>query len=323
MKYCIQRPGLGLYHLMIMLLTLVAFASHSAPWPRQITDSKGVHTLTSRPLRIVSTSVTLTGSLLAIDAPVIASGTTRPANKVADAHGFLRQWGNIAVERQVFPIPAGEPNPELIAARHPDLILVSATGGDSALAAYEKLSAIAPTLVINYDDKSWQQLLTQLGEITGREAQAAARISQFASQLAKVKGTIVLPPQPVTAMVWNPQSSEANIWTPVSAQGQLLQQIGFTLTVPTIAERAANAMGKRRDIIPLAGENLITGLTGKSFLLFSSGEADVRSLLDNPLLAHLDAVRDKHVWAMGDDTFRLDYYSASHLLETLAIQFKQ
>ncbi len=32
----------------------------------------------------------------------------------------------------------------------PDLILISATGGDSALALYDQLSAIAPTLVINY-----------------------------------------------------------------------------------------------------------------------------------------------------------------------------
>lgn len=45
----------------------------------------------------------------------------------------------------------------------PDLILVSATGGDSALPLYDQLKTIAPTLVINYDDKSWQTLLTQLG----------------------------------------------------------------------------------------------------------------------------------------------------------------
>lgn len=36
----------------------------------------------------------------------------------------------------------------------PDLILISATGGDSALALYDQLSAIAPTLIINYDDKA-------------------------------------------------------------------------------------------------------------------------------------------------------------------------
>lgn len=68
----------------------------AADWPRQIADSRGTHTLESQPLRIVSTSVTLTGSLLAIDAPVVASGATTPNNRVADAQGFLRQWGDVA-----------------------------------------------------------------------------------------------------------------------------------------------------------------------------------------------------------------------------------
>ena len=61
-------------------------AVQAADWPRQITDSRGTHTLESQPQRIVSTSVTLTGSLLAIDAPVIASGATTPNNRVADVY---------------------------------------------------------------------------------------------------------------------------------------------------------------------------------------------------------------------------------------------
>ncbi|MDU7867197.1 MAG: Fe2+-enterobactin ABC transporter substrate-binding protein, partial [Pantoea sp.] len=42
-------------------------------WPRTVAGAKGSVTLSQAPTRIVSTSVTLTGSLLAIDAPVIAS----------------------------------------------------------------------------------------------------------------------------------------------------------------------------------------------------------------------------------------------------------
>ena len=58
------------------LLVLGLASAVAADWPRQVTDSRGVHTLESKPTRIVSTSVTLTGSLLAIDAPVVASGAT-------------------------------------------------------------------------------------------------------------------------------------------------------------------------------------------------------------------------------------------------------
>ncbi len=78
------RNALLLTGLFVLGLTSAA----ADDWPRQVTDSRGVHTLESKPTRIVSTSVTLTGSLLAIDAPVIASGATTPNNRVADAQGF-------------------------------------------------------------------------------------------------------------------------------------------------------------------------------------------------------------------------------------------
>lgn len=176
-----------------LLLSGIAVVQ-AADWPRQITDSRGTHTLESQPQRIVSTSVTLTGSLLAIDAPVIASGATTPNNRVADDQGFLRQWSKVAKERKLQRLYIGEPSAEAVAAQMPDLILISATGGDSALALYDQLSTIAPTLIINYDDKSWQSLLTQLGEITGHEKQAAERIAQFDKQLAAAKEQIKLPP---------------------------------------------------------------------------------------------------------------------------------
>ncbi len=57
-----QRPSINR-----TLLSGIA-AVQAADWPRQITDSRGTHTPESQPQRIVSTSVTLTGSLLAIDA---------------------------------------------------------------------------------------------------------------------------------------------------------------------------------------------------------------------------------------------------------------
>ncbi|MBN0683843.1 ABC transporter substrate-binding protein, partial [Pseudomonas aeruginosa] len=103
---------------------------------------------------------------------------------------------------------------EAVAAQMPDLILVSATGGDSALPLYDQLKTIAPTLVINYDDKSWQTLLTQLGQITGHEQQASARIADFNKQLVSLKEKMKLPPQPVTALVYTAAAHSANIWTP-------------------------------------------------------------------------------------------------------------
>ena len=296
-------------------------SAHAADWPRQITDSHGVHTLEQKPTRIVSTSVTLTGSLLAIDAPVIASGATTPNNRVADGQGFLRQLGDVAKARKLTRLYIGEPSAEAVAAQMPDLILISATGGDSALALYDQLSTIAPTLIVNYDDKSWQALLTQLGGMTGQEKQAAARIAEFDKQLATVKQQIKLPPQPVSAVVYTAAAHSANLWTSESAQGQFLQQLGFTQATLPAGLHASQSQGKRHDIIQLGGENLATGLNGESLFLFAGDQKDVDAVYANPLLAHLPAVKNKHVYALGTETFRLDYYSATRVLERLSALF--
>ncbi len=154
----------GMAVLLFIFQSLSGTARADQGWPRSVQGATGTVTLHQAPQRIVSTSVTLTGSLLAIDAPVIARGATTPNNRVADAQGFLRQWGDIAKQRKVARLYIGEPSAEAVAAQMPDLILISATGGDSALALYDQLSAIAPTLIINYDDKSWQAVVTQLGQ---------------------------------------------------------------------------------------------------------------------------------------------------------------
>lgn len=308
--------------LLLSLFVLGLTSAAAADWPRQVTDSRGVHTLESKPTRIVSTSVTLTGSLLAIDAPVVASGATTPNNRVADGQGFLRQWGDIAKQRKVARLYIGEPSAEAVAAQMPDLILISATGGDSALALYDQLSAIAPTLISNYDDKSWQALLTQLGEITGHEKQAAGRIAAFDKQLAQVKQQMTLPPQPVNAIVYTAAAHSANLWTAESAQGKLLHQLGFTLADLPAGLQTSTSQGKRHDIIQLGGENLATGLNGEGLFVFAGDEKDVAAIYANPLLAHLPSVKNKRVWALGTETFRLDYYSAMLVLQRLNAMFK-
>ena len=307
--------------LLLSLFVLGLTSAAAADWPRQVIDSRGVHTLESKPTRIVSTSVTLTGSLLAIDAPVVASGATTPNNRVADGQGFLRQWGDIAKQRKVARLYIGEPSAEAVAAQMPDLILISATGGDSELALYDQLSAIAPTLIINYDDKSWQALLTQLGAITGHEKQAAERIAAFDKQLAQVKQQMTLPPQPVDAIVYTAAAHSANLWTAESAQGKLLHQLGFTLADLPAGLQTSTSQGKRHDIIQLGGENLATGLNGEGLFVFAGDEKDVAAIYANPLLAHLTSVKNKRVWALGTETFRLDYYSAMLVLQRLEAIF--
>lgn len=318
-----SRCGLSAITIILCLAMMLCFyaPARAAEWPRQITDSRGTQTISRPPQRIVSTSVTLTGSLLAIDAPVVASSATTPGNRFADSQGFLRQWSNEAKARHLSRMYIGAPNAESVAAQMPDLILVSATGGDSALALYDQLAVIAPTLVINYDDKSWQQILILLGQATGHEQQAAQRIAEFTDRQTRLRQQLRLPPQPVSALVYNPAAHTTNLWTTDSAQGQLLQQLGFTLAPLPAGLHTSQSMGQRRDIIQLSGENMAAGLNGQTLLLFASDDNDAGALRHDPLLQHLPAVQQWQVYALGSENFRLDYYSASQLLTRLTQLF--
>lgn len=290
-------------------------------WPRTVQTLKGPLTLQQPPQRIVSTSVTISGTLLAINAPLIGSGATSPRSAVADSQGFFSQWSQQAKERGVKPLYVTEPNAEAIAATAPDLIVIAATGGDSALKLYEQLSAIAPTLVIDYGDKSWQQLAQQLGEVTGHEADAQRIVSQFEQRVLAVKQAIQLPPQPVSALVYYEDGRGVNLWTGASAQGQLLKELGFQLAALPKGIKAETSQGKRQDIIQISGENMADSLNGKSLLLFSADERTVYKVIGNPFLSHLEPVVKNHVWALGLDTFRLDYYSANNMLDSIERYF--
>ncbi|WP_241622399.1 Fe2+-enterobactin ABC transporter substrate-binding protein [Rosenbergiella australiborealis] len=307
--------------LLNILLAIVLFPlagmSQAAGWPRQVVTDNGTVTLKSEPKRIVSTSVTLTGSLLAIDAPVIASGASVPNSRFTDNQGFFSQWGAIAQQKQVQRLYIGEANAEMVAAQAPDLIIVSATGHDSALRLANQLSSIAPVIVVNYDNKSWQQVVTLLGQATGHESQAQTIIKQFDQRVAQLKPKLQLPPQPVSAFIWNGGGKEVNLWTPESAQGKLLEQLGFTLA-PAPAELASSqSMGRRKDIIQLSGEKMTEGLSGKSWLMFVADSDTLKQVSEDRFLQQAPAVKQHNVYALGNDNFRLDYYSATQTLATL------
>lgn len=100
-----------------------------------------------------------------------------------------------------------------------------------------------------------------------------------------------------------------------------MEQLGFTLATLPANLHTSQSQGKRHDIIQLGGENLAAGLNGEALFLFAGDSKDADAIYANPLLAHLPAVQNKRVYALGTETFRLDYYSATLLLQRLSALF--
>lgn len=301
----------------------------SGTWPRTVKDDNGDEvTIDSQPKSIVSTSVTLTGSLLAADAPVKATGITQANTPVSDDKGFFTQWGDVAEQRGVKALSGITTKPEEVAAENPDLIIVSKTGQDSAMEQLDQLKEIgAPVFVVDYADKDWQDVTEKLGEVTGHEQQAEDVVKKYEDKLAEVKDAIELPEQPTTALNYNPSrdgsGSKSNIWTDKSAQGRMLKELGFELTTVPDDAKAGNSQmgGQREDIVPVDSENLSKAITGKTAVIFNADDKKVQAFEKDQLVADTDAVKENRVYAMGLDSFRLDYYSAGNVLDVIKKEF--
>ena len=309
-------------------------SSSSGDFPRTVdsiavsngnpTDETEEVEIPEQPERIVSTAATLTGSLLAIDAPVIASGAATPG-PTSDDKGFFKQWAEIADERGVEEIGQLEPDFEKIVGQDPDLIVVSAFGADTAVPLVERLQDVAPTVVIDYSDKDWTEVTTQLGEITGHEDEAEAAIQEFQDRAEEVTGNIEEPEQPVQFVLPTPDGN-VNFMTEASAQGRILTELGWDLDVP--GEGVARTDGDyagRTDVVQVTAENLDKGLTGKTVFATNAdpGKSVADQLENQPAAKGTYAVENDRVFEFGAETFRIDFYSAMLMLDAIEEFFSE
>lgn len=283
------------------------------PWPRTLTNYDGSPTeIPSQPQRIVSTSVTITGTLLAINAPVVASATAINGR-------FFAQWTDQAETRGVEKLwPAGRVDLEAVYAVSPDLIIVSASGADSAKDQLTEFQTIAPTLVLDYGEQTWQQLARQIGQATGLEAQTARLLDDFDAYLADAKARLKRPEGLANIVSYNGPGAPNPIATGSSAHAQLLQALGFSIEEPDPTWKSDGNKGN--DFIRAQYEHL-TQLKAPSTFLLSAGDDKARQFLQDPLLSHVPSVKSGQVFGLGLNSFRIDFFSAHEIVDALVDRF--
>lgn len=289
----------------------------SGSWPRTITDTVGSVTLKEQPKNIVSTSVVLTGSLLAIDAPVKGSGASMPGGVGFDAQGFFTQWSDAAKAKGVKALYTKSTlNLEAVKAAKPDLIIVSATGGDSAKDQYAQLTKIAPTVSVDYNSASWEQVTTRLGEITGHEAQAKAAIADYAKQVAGLKASMTPPAAAVQAIAYQGENGAA-FALPDGPHADVLKALGVTLAPLPAGVKPEKDRG---DVAFVSTEVAVAGLTAKDVLLIDGDADTVKALSAAKAYQNVPALKGRLV-PLGHPSFKLDYYSAIDMAKHVAAAY--
>lgn len=297
-------------------------AAEAGTWPRTIDTENGPLTLDKAPERIVSTTISTTGSLLAINAPVVATSLSTPDSTTIDKDGFFAQWGDVARERQVEGIyQVGAFDLESVIAQDPDLIVVSTSGADAALDHLKELEEVAPTLVVNYGNQTWQDLATELGEATGHEAEAKTAVAEFNQHVKDTAAKISVPAGTTASIVSFNAGDVSPVGKPTGPHAMLLTELGFTIEEPP-AEFDTSTQ-KREDFSFTSYEGLAESLTGDHIFMISTDETGVANLKADKTLANAPAIKSGKVSTLGPTSFRLDYYSATGIVDWFGSSFTQ
>ena len=307
-----RRSAIGVIGSVAFLAAAHQLAAQPAGWPRRIVGADGrTVELAAPPQRILSTSVTLTGTALAVGAPVVASAGTVDGQ-------FFAQWAGEAQARGVERLwPAGRVDLEAVLMLAPDLILVSRGGADSALAQVAQLSGIAPSVVLDYASQPWQALAGQIGQATGREDQAAALLADYDAWIADQRARMVLPQGRANIISYNGPGMPNPVGRADGVHGRLLASLGFRIEGP---RPDWPGEGSGTDFARVAYEYL-PDLGAETSFLMNAGPERVQAFMADPLLANLPSVRARQVYPLGETSFRVDYYSARQIVGLLAGYF--
>ncbi len=302
-----------------VLLLAFAPAALAEGWPRTIVHAGGELVLEAPPARVVSTSPSLTGILLAIEAPLVATAAAL-VGPLTDDKGFFRQWAGIADARGVQVMyPQLGFDLESVLVQEPDLVVVSATGGDSVVAHLAALHEQGfPVLVVDYSTTSWEDQAALLGRATGRETAAAAVARDFADRAAQIGATLRIPPHPVSIVSYNFAGTYA-VSQPTSPQARVLAALGFR--VAGLPETLKGQARRSTDFDFISHENLPLAIAGDSVFLLNGTPESVAKFLADPVLANLPAVQAGRVYPLGPTSFRVDYYSGQAIIETVTPHF--
>lgn len=297
----------------IACLLFCSVATAAESWPRSFTSVDGSTTeIPAKPQKILSTSVSLTGTLLAIHAPVAASGSA--------ANGkFFAQWADVAGERKVENAwPAGKVDLEAVYAAQPDLIVVTASGAGSVKDQLDAFRQIAPTILVDDGALSWQDLATELGRATGLEEDAAASIADFDAYVGSARAKIKIPAGKANIISFNGAGQSNPIGRVTGPHAALLASLGFDIEDPN---PAWHTQAESRDDFVWANYEHLVDLKAETTFILRVDDAKAAAFRNDPVLANVPSVKSGRVYGLGANSFRIDYYSGKEIVDGVVANF--
>lgn len=183
-----------------------------------------------------------------------------------------------------------EPDYEAISNAKPDLIVAGGRAHD----AYDKLSAIAPTIALDVDTKNFTQSLTQrvtqLGDIFGKQQEAKALNDAFMAKSAALREKAA---SAGSAMVIMVSGGKMSAYTPGSRFGFIFDQLGFK-PAAAFTETGKHGNVVTSEFIMNTDPDWLFVLDRDSAIGRAEG-ASAQQVLDNALIHKTKAWQNQHI----------------------------
>ncbi|MEV0650774.1 ABC transporter substrate-binding protein [Phytomonospora sp. NPDC050363] len=290
---------------------------------REVTTDRGPVTIPAAPKRVVVLNYALAGYLYKLDVPVVA---TIPEDANATEGRFSDFWAAEAeAEGTVFlPWSVDGFDLEAVLAQDPDLIVGGGIGFPLAQAeqVYDKLTGIAPTVLVSGTLTTWRDQFSFLAEdVFDKGAEYAEYVTAYDTRAAEVRDSIKPPPGPVVFLAF---TADGTAYGLVESVGLPVEFADLGIEpAPIFADGGFEVYGKGGDMFELSTEQVGKTVTQPTVFVmgFNGDFTDVATLKKNPVYAALPAFAEGHAYDLPYWVLRGDYDEAMALLDIVAERF--
>lgn len=269
---------LGLSLVAAPAMAQIAVTVSSGPESRVVEHALGQSEIPAQPQRIVTLHNVFAEALAAMGLAPIGS-VDRPAGMPSQLADTLKDTVSVGNH--------SAPDFERVLTLEPDLILAQESQqGDN----YERLSAIAPTLLLDEPEKEWRDWYHALGEALGRAAEADAAIAAYDAKAAETRTALAEARGGESVLLLRVREKDIRVYGGARRSGPVLfEDLGLTPheTVP-MAE----------DHMQISMEN-IPQLTADHIFLMVEDEGKMSEIENSELWKRLPAVAAGHVYRVN------------------------
>ncbi|MGO1183271.1 MAG: ABC transporter substrate-binding protein [Micrococcaceae bacterium] len=285
---------------------------------RTVETAQGTVDVPTDPQRVVSLNYSLTGYLFNLDLPVIAT-----TSRDFDYDGsFPEEWADAAATENTewLTWSADGFDLEAILEADPDVIIAGGLGFPQGLAvdAYDELSKIAPTVIVDAELEPWQEQLEFLAVDVFDDADTFSALSQSYDERVDEVAANITAPEGEAVYVSFTGDSQPYVIIEDSGLPQEMEKLGIE-AAPLYAEGDFEPYAPGGDMFTLSSEEVGSTLTQPTMFVmgFNADTTDVETLSENPVYASLPAFSSGQAYDLPYWAVRGNYDEAMATLDVI------